>query len=138
MNRSKTRWMTGVSVCASVLGVAVLACVPLLAQPEPKPKFPTSPTSKLLTELVVPPGIYTGFVFAIDGTGDIGMHVTLRSASGELHVVVPQGETVVVPVGTWSLGQAGTIKTESPFMERQFFVTGLTTSGPVQFKPAAK
>lgn len=122
-----------------ILGLVVAAvCIGFASRPMTAQQFPISPTAKpSARELVVPPGIYQTLVFAADGSGDTVAKAVLKTPSGELTVTANAGQTVVIPLGSFSLSQQATI-TITDSTGATMLVSAITTAGPVNFEPAKK
>ncbi|MBC7772306.1 MAG: hypothetical protein H7210_07425 [Pyrinomonadaceae bacterium] len=129
-NRMNAR-LGALGVVAAVLTAAVV--VPLVAQPE----FPTAPVpgkSGKNTELLVPPGVYSAFVFSSEASS---FKVAFRTTSGVMTIIVPANDTVVIPMpGNFTLGQQGAIMFISA--GGSLFASGITPSGPVTFEHVKK
>jgi len=129
MTRSRLMFAT-----VALFSLCAIVAFPLRAQPN----YPVSPTTKPpAKELIVPPGIYTSFIFACEGADGQSGRATFKAGSGEMTVVVRAGDSVVVPMANWSLGQQATI-TLSESTRVTITVSAITTSGPVKFEPAKK
>lgn len=122
-------------VIATVLTAAIV--VPLVAQPEP-PISPYPGPKVKAVDLIVPPGVYSSFVFTYSAKGgEDSAQVVLKTVSGNLTLMVPPDESIVIPMGTnFTLGQQGTIVVPSGV--GVVSVAGITPSGPVTFEAAKK
>lgn len=110
----------------------IAAAAPMLAQPE-KPRLVPSEIPHTI-EFVVPPGIYTSFVFANMYDGPVKL--TLDSSAGSMTIVADKG-TVVVPCGAGlQLGQQGAVICRGT--TDMIFASGMTTTGPIAFEEAKK
>jgi hypothetical protein len=127
------------STLALVLGTAALAgagTLHLASQPEPYKPISTTDASY---ELILPPGTYQHLVFAFEGGRNSTVaKATVKAPSGDLTVLLPAGETTIVPLsaGGWTISQGVPIKLTQP--ASVVFISAMTQAGPVKLEPPKK
>lgn len=133
MRRAKLMMIVvcGIGTAAAAAGVR------LAAQPEPyKPIM----KSDAPYELILPPGTYQTLILAFEGGANTKLlKATLEAPSGHMTVLVPAGQTLVLPLSSargdgWTITQPVTIKLTQP--AGQVHATAIAPAGPV--KLAAK
>lgn len=121
---------------ACAIALAGVATVRLAAQPEP---YRPVMKNDAPYELTLPPGTYHSLVIAFEGGANTKLvKATLEAPSGHLTVLVPAGETLIVPLSGasagWTLTQPVALKLTQP--AAQVHATAIAPAGPV--KLAAK
>ena len=117
------------------IALASVATVRLAAQPEPyKPIMKNDAPY----ELSLPPGTYHSLILAFEGGANTKLlKATLEAPSGHLTLLIPAGETLIVPLSGssgWTITQPVTLKLTQP--AAQVHATAIAPAGPV--KLAAK
>ncbi len=128
----RARLVSGIAM----LAVAAAVALPLLAQPDPTQTPPRD--GPYLME--IPAGDYVDLVFAYEGgTNGKSLRVSIESPTSrdELTVLVPPGQTVVVPVVAgnkpWRVARPLTVRLDQ--QASHVHGSGLTADGPVTFRP---